>query len=987
MIVSSSITKEKSAMRMRTSYAAIVAIAIVMVCLSVGSSFAQLFNYNPYPSLALNRPSYYAAPGAPGSNSDGGYLVPNYLPGGERYFLVPVFIKNPTDPTKNPNTKDGTWKSDDQRILGVDGQYLVPIRSFEFQIHYPNQAITIDNDPAHGSPIVTVGPDKNLATAQALAAPFYIRYTEQSANDTTNPFHRIIRITGSSEVPLPLTPNVGSGPNVYPDSEAVLLYVRFKIIQNWTVNTTALQLDSAKFADHVGDYQYDPANYTRGNFYGYQNFIRGYLPVYITDLPAFELRPFIALNSTDNKNYDLLRTLVFDPTDVTQQNPLINLQVRDAIPSTRLVNVNICTDQPWLFVGLTGNNPQHCVYIQKIDYPGSISSDEKQLFISANPSGLAPGIYYGYVTLTADGAANSPTRIKVTFVVRGQMDEPTAGSGSGIHVSITNSCSPTCTRNLVFGTAKGATDGIDLLYGEDLFTDGDKAAALSNLDSTKRCYAYFEPMHPESDTAFANPSNLGTIRDIRSDRLDTSLQYKVVFGSGGPLCYPVTICMDPADFPEGSRVIVRDVLNGSLFSFNMREATPVGNTRCIVIRDPSINSFIIEYTPGSKGQTADLVKQAWNLISLPVVPPNPASNVIFPNSTGTPFSYASNAGWTAANQLEFGRGYMIHYGTVVGTDNLVSGVRSNTVANVRMHAGWNTVGGVSFPVCTNPNFSFIFFTPVPGGSGNPQRQSDYFEYVPGGGYEPVGYIKPGHGYFVKVSDESFYNINMPEPNVSCKLSADATEMVRAELAKVTVRDAAQNGQSLYFGHSTLAQSNDHYEMPPAMTDFDARFAENNGSLVASGNEHIVKIASNNYPVSMNFENVSGIVEVRDLSGNVIGSVSGNGTVLVRDASVKQVVLALKSGASEASNGFALESSYPNPAGAVTVFNYTVPAESFVTITLTNALGQEVSKLVNTTVSAGRHEVKIDGSNLAEGTYFYTIHAGNFTQTQKLTIAH
>jgi serine protease AprX len=59
----------------------------------------------------------------------------------------------------------------------------------------------------------------------------------------------------------------------------------------------------------------------------------------------------------------------------------------------------------------------------------------------------------------------------------------------------------------------------------------------------------------------------------------------------------------------------------------------------------------------------------------------------------------------------------------------------------------------------------------------------------------------------------------------------------------------------------------------------------------------------------------------------------------------------------------------------------------VTISLTNALGQEVAQLVNGTVAAGSHEVKIDASKLADGTYFYTIHAGNFVRTEKVTVTH
>ncbi|MBS1904196.1 MAG: T9SS type A sorting domain-containing protein [Bacteroidetes bacterium] len=956
-------------MRKRTSFAAIFAIALLGVILSAGSSFAQLFNYTPYPFISINQETYY---------QDGNYLVPDALPGGARYFLVPVFIYNVADPLKNPNTKDGTWKDDNSRISGVDGQFLVPIRSFSFQLHYPNQAVMLDDDPAHGSPIVTLGPDKSSASSPTLAAPFYFRYTEQSANDTTNPFHRIIRVTGASEVPLPLSPI----PAV--DSDQVLLYIRFKIIPNWTVNTTIMQLDSAVFADHLGDPQYDPNNWRRGNLAGHRLYQRGQLPVYITAQPAFEFRPFSVFSTQDNKNYDLLPTLVFDPTDPNAQPPSINIQLRDAVASTRLTNVTITTDQDWLTVGTSSNGGQHSIFIQKIDYPGSISSQEVNLWITANPAGLLPGVYYGYVTLTSDGASNSPARIRVMFVVRARPDEPSEAGGTGIRLNITNSCTPTCTRTLVFGTGAGASEGIDLLYGETEFTVGDRALAQSNPDTTQRCYAYFEPLNPNADPEYQNPNFLGTLRDIRSNTTDSTILYKVTFGSGGPLCYPITVCLDPTDLPEGSRVVIRDILNGGNFSFNMREATPVGGQRCIVLRDPSITSFIIEYTRGTKGQFAELQKQAWNFVSLPVVAPDQSPATIFPNATGPAFSYASNAGWTAANQLEFGRGYMIHYGSVIGNDNLVAGTRSYNVSNLRIHAGWNSVGGCSTPVCTDPSKGYIFFTPVAG--SNPNPLSEYFEYVPGHGYQTVGYIVPGHGYFVKVSDEGFYNVH-GVTNEGCKNIADPTAQLKSELVKVTVRDAAQNAQDLYFGNAENAQPASHYEMPPAFMSFDARFTANNGNIVTGSEAQAVKISSTDYPVTMNFENLNGTVEVRDLTGNVIGSVNGKGSVVIRDASVKTVIVALKGSTTVAANGFSLESAYPNPASSISNFTYSVPTEMFVNVTLTNALGQEVSKLVNATVAAGSHQVQIDGSKLAEGTYFFTIHAGNFSQTQKVTIAH
>lgn len=952
--------KEKKAMRKLYSYAVMGFVALVMM-MSAGKSYAQLFNYTPYPFISINQEDYYGT-------TDPKYLTPDALPGGERIFLVPVFVYNGVDVSRNPNTANGLPKTDAQRIFGIDGQYLEPIRSFEFQVTYANQAIVLDESPERGSPIVTVGPTYLNAEENTKGSPFYIQYTEQSANDISNPFLRRVRVHGASEVPLPLSDRTK-------DSIDILCYLRFRVIPNWVVNATILQVDSAKFSDHVGDPQYDPINYKRGNLAGHAQEFRGRLRVEITAQPAFELRPVSAVTSTDNKNFTLTQTLISDPAVPGASVPFVNLQIRNAIGNSRLSNINICTDQSWLTVSTTAGAGQHCIFIPRIDYTQSSGSEERNLFIFADPSGLLPGVYFGYVTLTSEGASNSPARILVKFIVRSSPDEPSIGGGTGVRLSITNSCVPSCSNTLLFGTGVGGTEAIDELYGEDIFTQSQRIARENNANTSQRCWAYFEPLNVGADIRYQDADFAGTLRDIRSDLGDTTILYKVHFSAGSPSCFPVTICMDPNDFPAGSRVIVRDTLNGSKFAFNMREATLLGGgQRCITIQDANITSFIIEYTRGSTGSVATLLANNWNLISLPVLPPNPSSDVIFPNATGTPFSYAANGGWTSANTLEFGRGYMVHYGAFINNDYLVSGVRSKTIANVRVNNGWNAVGAPSWTACVVD----IFFNGI-GGGPNPNLISQVFDFTPTIGYNTVAYLDPGKGYFLRVDQEGFYNVT---PLGGCKAAATADAELKGSLAKVSVRDAAQNGQELYFGSSLKNEG--AFALPPIVRDFDARFA-NNGYISTEGTEHSVDLRSENFPVAMTFENLNGSVEVRDVTGNLIGTATNKGTVVVANEAVTKVVISYKQSAGSAA-GFALESNFPNPFASVTSFNYSVPTETFVTITVANALGQEVASLVNGTVASGSYTAKFDGSNLANGTYFYTMKAGNFTKTIKMTVS-
>src|SRR5882724_8663036 len=130
------------------------------------------------------------------------------------------------------------------------------------------------------------------------------------------------------------------------------------------------------------------------------------------------------------------------------------------------------------------------------------------------------------------------------------------------------------------------------------------------------------------------------------------------------------------------------------------------------------------------------------------------ASTIFPNSAGDPYAYRADIGWTTPpnGNLEFGRGYMVKYGSYIGTDSVVAGIQSSQIKNVRIDQGWNTIGSLSVPT----NVCGISFTPLPNSQVNPQQISDVFLYLPSRGYQQASYITPGIGYFVKTDSGGFY---------------------------------------------------------------------------------------------------------------------------------------------------------------------------------------------------------------------------------------
>ena len=95
----------------------------------------------------------------------------------------------------------------------------------------------------------------------------------------------------------------------------------------------------------------------------------------------------------------------------------------------------------------------------------------------------------------------------------------------------------------------------------------------------------------------------------------------------------------------------------------------------------------------------------------------------------------------------------------------------------------------------------------------------------------------------------------------------------------------------------------------------------------------------------------------------------------------------QSGASsvEAPVEFSLGDNYPNPFNPSTTIEYSVPNDSWVSLSIYNSLGQEVAALVDGEMVAGRYQVVWDASNVASGVYFYRLIAGNSSAMKRMLL--
>jgi gas vesicle protein len=85
------------------------------------------------------------------------------------------------------------------------------------------------------------------------------------------------------------------------------------------------------------------------------------------------------------------------------------------------------------------------------------------------------------------------------------------------------------------------------------------------------------------------------------------------------------------------------------------------------------------------------------------------------------------------------------------------------------------------------------------------------------------------------------------------------------------------------------------------------------------------------------------------------------------------------------DGYSLDPNYPNPFNPSTTISFTIARPEHVSLTVYDALGREVAKIVDADLGAGTHTASFDGRSLASGLYVYRIQAGSFLAEKKMQL--
>lgn len=109
-----------------------------------------------------------------------------------------------------------------------------------------------------------------------------------------------------------------------------------------------------------------------------------------------------------------------------------------------------------------------------------------------------------------------------------------------------------------------------------------------------------------------------------------------------------------------------------------------------------------------------------------------------------------------------------------------------------------------------------------------------------------------------------------------------------------------------------------------------------------------------------------------------------------DASGNEISITETAKESQVPAHYDLSQNYPNPFNPETVISFDLPSPGKVTLTVFNMLGEEVKRIVDKHLPAGRHQAGFNGKDdtgktLPSGVYFYSLKSEDFTATRKMLL--
>tara|TARA_B100000315_G_scaffold241161_1_gene261757 strand:- start:4868 stop:5956 length:1089 start_codon:yes stop_codon:yes gene_type:complete len=353
----------------------------------------------------------------------------------------------------------------------------------------------------------------------------------------------------------------------------------------------------------------------------------------------------------------------------------------------------------------------------------------------------------------------------------------------------------------------------------------------------------------------------------------------------------------------------------------------------------------------------------WNLVGLPLAVQDASCVFLFPESVEETL-YSYNGGYTSQSELTPGEGYWLLFSSSGSAAVTGSPINELTLS---LASDWNLISGISDPVSI-----YSIFDPdsivVP---------NTLFEFTDT--YSESEIITPGEGYWLRAFQDG--EIILTNDVMARVTSQDHSLNGKANSISI-------NGLELYFGVELSDKERLSFSLPPKPPAgaFDVRFKDGWRLVKDYGELELMSIS----------ETLHIVYDIKLDDGEhynwVLTSDSGKdyileGTGEITTPSVEKFILELKI---VIPTTFTLHQNFPNPFNPITTLRYDLPSDAFVTLSIYDILGREVTQLVNTSQQAGFKSIQWDatdsmGRPVSAGVYLYQIQAGEFVQTRKMVL--
>ena len=514
---------------------------------------------------------------------------------------------------------------------------------------------------------------------------------------------------------------------------------------------------------------------------------------------------------------------------------------------------------------------------------------------------------------------------------------------------------------LSLGQSPAATAGLDTTFGEserpptppsDVFDVRFTGTGLSDVDLGE-----------------------GSFVDLRPDGAETGLQAKAAAsapavwriefqGAGAPFTFGWDAAALSAALPDTPVRLVDALTGGDVVSADMKA------TGTVTVTNTSVTALEIQLDQQITRSVP--LEDGWTLASIPVDAPDPSFGALLP-SCNSGFFFASGQGFVAIEDTTLvgpGRGF---FANCTGGTVEVTGQDPGTPL-IDVAGGWNIVGAFAQPV------------PVSAITSEPSGivETDFFAFTQG--YQPVDSLRPGRGYWVKVSQAGTLDVSSAGATAAATAHPTSAE---AASARLVLTDATNRSATLHLYPATSGGKADHSVLPPTPPRpiFDARFTDGTAAttLSASGgapaDAPAVQVQGATFPLTLRLEGP----EASTPSLRVWADGRSLPLTTETPATLARATSQFRIAADTAPATLSLGTVRPHPVSERAVLDYTLPTQTEVTIEVYDLLGRRVAQLVDGPRTAGRHEVALSAGRWPSGTYFVRMQAGSASKTQRLTV--